>query len=193
MKLHLDQRGAGSIAEILTSIAVSAMAMAALYHITSMQDRVYSVQNQIAEMEQIAEAAKTMLVRELDMAGYKPVSTAAFNGITLDNTQLRIRTDLNGNGTTADAREDIIYRFDAVNRRILRIADGKQNIFPNIQSFSFAYLNAAGAAAASSAEIRQVNIALIARTERPDPDYSTNNGYRTLRLDFAVTPRNLGL
>jgi hypothetical protein len=105
IRLYRDERGAGSLAEVLASIVVSVMAMAAIYEITVMQDRVYNVQNQVAEMEQIAEAAKTMIVRELDMAGYRPVPSVVFNGITLDNTQLRIRADLNGNGTTADLRE----------------------------------------------------------------------------------------
>jgi hypothetical protein len=192
-QLYRDERGAGTIAEVLASIVVSAMAMAALYQITLMQDRVYSVQNQLAEMEQIAEAAKTMMMRELDMAGYKPVPAVVFNGITLDSTQLRIRADLNGNGTTTDAREDINYRLDALNRRLIRTTDGKQNIFPNIQAFTIEYLKADGTAATTSAEIRQVNVTLVARTERRDPDYHQNNGYRTLRLDYAVTPRNLGL
>jgi hypothetical protein len=193
MRRGLDERGAGSIAELLAAIVVSTMTMAALYQITVMQDKVYSAQNQIAEMEAIAETAKSMMMRELDMAGYRPVPTAVFDGITLDATQLRIQADLNGNGLTTDTREDIIYRFDAVNRRILRIANGKQMSFPNIQSFSFSYIRQDGAAATTSAGIRQVNLTLIARTEKPDPEYKTNNGYRTLRLDFAVTPRNLGL
>jgi hypothetical protein len=193
MRGWLDERGAGSLAEVLAAIVVSTMTMAAIYQITVMQNQVYSVQNQIAEMEQIVETAKTMIARELDMAGYKPVPTAVFDGITLDATQLRIRADLNGNGTTTDPREDIIYRFDAVNNRILRTESGKQIVFPNIQAFSFGYIRQDGGAATTSAEIRQVNITMIARTERPDPEYQTNNGYRTLRLDFAVTPRNLSL
>jgi hypothetical protein len=193
MRRCLDERGAGSIAEVLAAIVVSTMTMAALYQITVMQDKVYSAQNQIAEMEEIAETAKSMMMRELDMAGYRPVPTAVFDGITLDATQLRIQADLNGNGVTTDTREDIIYRFDAINRRIVRIADSKQISFPNIQTFSFSYIRQDGAAATTSADIRQVNLTLIARTEKPDPEYKINNGYRTLRLDFAVTPRNLGL
>jgi hypothetical protein len=189
----LDERGAGSIAEVLAAIVVSTMTLAAIYQITLMQNQVYRVQNQIAEMEQIAETAKTMLARELDMAGYRPVPTAVFDGITLDATQLRIRADLNGNGTTTDPREDIMYQFDALNKRIIRSENGKQIVFPNIQLFSFGYVRQDGSAATTSAEIRQVNVTLIARTEQPDPEYETNSGYRTLRLDFAVTPRNLSL
>jgi hypothetical protein len=193
MRRCLDARGAASIAELLAAIVVSTMTMAAIYQVTVMQDKVYSAQNQIAEMEEIAETAKSMMMRELDMAGYRPVPTAVFDGITLDATQLRVQADLNGNGLTTDAREDIIYRFDAVNRRIVRITNGTQISFPNIETFSFSYIRQDGAAATTSADIRQVNLTLIARTEKPDPEYQTNNGYRTLRLDFAVTPRNLGL
>jgi type IV pilus assembly protein PilW len=181
-----------TIAELLASLVVSAMTMAAIYNVTLMQQKVYSVQNQVADMEQTAEVLKAMIVRELDMAGYNPTGLA-FNGVTLDNTQLRIRTDSNGDNDTNDAREDIIYRYDAANRRVLRITGGVQTMIPNIEAFTFAYIRADGAAATTSADIRQVNVTVRARTARADRDWNLNGGFRTFTIDFSVTPKNLGL
>jgi type IV pilus assembly protein PilW len=198
-----DHRGAITLAELLASMVVSAITMAAIYHITLMQDGVYQVQNQVAEMQQTAGVAKTMMVRELEMAGYNPTG-AAFCGVgqppaqatcttAPDTTQLRLRTDSNGNGTTTDAREDITYRYDAANRRITRLTDGVMTIIPNVEAFTFTYIRADGAAATTSVEIRQVNVSLRVRTARTDREWNLNGGFRTYTLDFSVTPKNLGL
>jgi Tfp pilus assembly protein PilW len=192
VQIFRDQRGALTLAELLASMVVSAFTMAAIYEITLMQDRVYQVQNQIADMEQTATVAKTMIVRELEIAGYNP-TRAVFNGVEVTNGQLRIRTDSNGNGTTTNAREDIIYRYDAANRRILRITGGVQTIFPNIEAFTFTGIRADGTTTTTPSEIRQVNVTLRARTVRSDPEWNFNGGFRTYTLEFSVTPKNLGL
>lgn len=190
---QLDQRGTASLAELLAAVVVSIMTMAAIYQVTKMQSDVYNVQNQIAEMEQVVETAKTMMMRELEMAGYRPVDTSTFDGITLDNAQLRIRADLTGNGATTEALEDITYRYDAANLRIVRTTGTRQIIFPDIQAFTFTYIRADGTNATTSAEIRQVNVVIVGRTVRPDRGYPINNGFRTLRVEFAVAPKNLAL
>jgi hypothetical protein len=193
MMAFIDQRGSVSIAELMAAIVVSAMTMSAIYQVTLMQSQVYSIQNQLAERDQIVESVKGMMVRELEMAGYRPMPTAVFDGITLDTTQLRIQADINGNGVTTGAMEDITYRFDAANQRIIRTTGGRAIVFPNIQTFTLTYLRADGGNATTSAEIRQVNVVIVGRTERPDRDYPINNGFRTLRVEFAVAPRNLAI
>jgi hypothetical protein len=154
----IDQRGSVSIAELMAAIVVSAMTMSAIYRVTLMQSQVYGIQNQMAERDQIVESVKGMMVRELEMAGYRPMPTAVFDGITLDTTRLRIRADINGNGVTTEAREDITYQFDAANLRIIRTTGGAALVFPNIQGFTLTYLRADGGNATTSAEIRQVNV-----------------------------------
>ncbi|MBL7208022.1 MAG: hypothetical protein ISS67_05820, partial [Desulfobacterales bacterium] len=63
----------------------------------------------------------------------------------------------------------------------------------NIQTFTFDYLNSAGSATTTTADIRQIRITITARTSKADADYSANNGYRTHTLTSLITPRNLGL
>ena len=40
------------------------------------------------------------------------------------------------------------------------------------------------------ANIRQVQITITAKTAKPDPNYSANDGYRTYTLTSVVTLRN---
>ncbi|MEA3428733.1 MAG: hypothetical protein U9Q84_05890, partial [Thermodesulfobacteriota bacterium] len=63
----------------------------------------------------------------------------------------------------------------------------------NVQSFTFDYLDSAGSATTTTADIRQIKITITARTSKADADYSANNGYRTHSLTSLITPRNLGL
>jgi hypothetical protein len=193
MILTANHRGATTVAELLAAVVVSFMTMAAIYHMITMQNVAYNVQNHIADMEQTVESVKTMMLRELEMAGYRPVQASALDGIALDTTQLRIRADLNGDGDTGDALEDITYRFDALQQAIVRSTGGKQIVFPNIESLTLSYLRTDGSTPVAASEIRQVNIIIVGRTAKPDPTYNANNGYRTLRVQFAATPRNLAL
>jgi hypothetical protein len=44
-----------------------------------------------------------------------------------------------------------------------------------------------------SANIRQVSISITARTAKPDPNYTSNGGYRTYTVTATITPPNLAL
>jgi hypothetical protein len=63
----------------------------------------------------------------------------------------------------------------------------------NITAFTFSYLNSSGATTTTSSSIRQVAISITAVTAKPDPNYSSNNGYRNYQISATITPPNLGL
>ncbi|MEK6526722.1 MAG: hypothetical protein AABZ22_07600 [Nitrospirota bacterium] len=187
------ERGETSLAELLTAVVVTAIAMVAMYTMMTAQNQVFSAQDRVVEMQQTARTAMAMISRELRMAGYNPVQGVSFNGITYDPVQLRIRADLNGNGVTTQINEDITYSYDAANLRILRTTTGSVITFPNIQAFAFAYLDSNGNSTTTSANIREVSVTITARAARPDSTYPANNGYRTFTLRSRVTARGLGL
>ncbi len=182
-----------TLAELMLSLALTGVVMAAAYDLMIIQNRMFSAQDQSVDAEQTARTAMTMITRELHMAGHSPVMGVSVTGITHDPARLRIRADLNGNGTTADANEDITYAYDAPNLQLIRSGNGAQSVFKNIQAFSVSYLNAGGGATTVSANIRTVLVSITGRTDRPDPTYTANNGYRIFTLQSRVTPRNLGL
>ncbi|MGH7164719.1 MAG: PilW family protein [Nitrospiraceae bacterium] len=182
-----------TLAELLLSLTLTGVVMAAAYDLMIIQNRLFSAQDQSVDAEQTARMAMTMITRELHMAGYSPVMGVSLTGITYDPARLRIRADLNGNGTTADANEDITYSYDAPKLQLIRSGNGAQTVFKNIQAFSVSYLDANGIPTTISADIRAVSVKITGRTERPDPTYTANNGYRTFTLQARVMPRNLGL
>ncbi len=179
-----------TLVELLIALAIVGVVMGGLTRMLATQRQVYTVQEQVAVMTQQAQTAMELLSREIRAAGSNPTG-AAFTPVTYSATQLELRSDRNGNGTTNDTNEHIIYAYDAANRRITRDAGaGVETVAEDIAVFIFAYLDSAGAATTVNSAIRQIRITITARTAAPDPHYTTNNGYRTSRLSSVIALRN---
>jgi type IV pilus assembly protein PilW len=168
------------------------------------QTRFYNAQEQVNEMQQNARAAMDLMTREVKLAGYKPRGTESFTGVSYSTTELRIRANLNGylddadggNATINDSSDEhIVYTFDSANKQIKRaygaVGATQEVIANNIESFTFGYLDSSGAATTTAANIRQVSLNITARTSKPDPNLTTNNGYRTYNISTVITPTNL--
>jgi hypothetical protein len=131
------------------------------------------------------------------MAGYKP-NAGGFNGVTYSTTQLMIQADLDSDGaisTSSTANEQIRYVFDSANQRITRaVGSGSaQVIAEHISAFTFSYLDTNGTTTTVTADIRQVSISITALTAKPDPNYTSNGGYRNYIVSATITPGNLAL
>jgi type IV pilus assembly protein PilW len=179
-----------TLIEVLISMAVGAIVLTALVSTLLIQSASYDMQAQVCEMTQNARAAMDMMTREIRMAGYDPM-VVGFNGIPYDTIRLQIVADLNGDGSVSGAHEDITYTYDDKNHQIDRnTGGGAQPFAENIQTFTFDYLDRNGAGAAATADIRQIQVTITARTAKQDP----NTGqYRTYTLTSMITPVNLAL
>jgi len=178
--------------ELLISMAIGLVIITALTNTFVTQRRSYDVQQQITAAVQMARAAIDMMSREIRLAGYDPTD-AGITGITYSSSQLQVKADLNGDGTTGGPSENITYRFDSGDYSITRnTGGGNQPFAENAQAFSFQYLDGDGAATVISSDIRSVRISLTIRTEKPDANYEPNGGYRFIKLSSYITPRNLG-
>ncbi len=190
-----------TLVELLIAITIGLLVLGVLVSTFIIQRKTYDVQEQLAEMVQSARATMDIITREALMAGFDP-SDACFTGgdptdprgIIYDTTQLQILADLNGNGVTTDSNENIVYTFDGAILEIDRdTGGGAQPLAKNIQAFSFSYLDGDGNATTTTADIRQIQIAITARTAKLDPKYGANGGYRTYTLTSLITPKNLSL
>ena len=147
-----------------------------------------------------------MLSTEVRVAGYRLPDTAF--GIPYSASQLKILVDIDddagtgvADGDTLDPSENIIYTYDSTNLRINRndfnTEDVAHPFAENIVGFSFTYYRGDGVTLVTHTDnddkIRQIEIEIVARTSKPDPDYSTNSGYRRYTLTSRITPINLGL
>jgi type IV pilus assembly protein PilW len=60
-----------TLVELMITVAISGVILTAIYQMFIGQRKSYSLQNDIAEMQQTVRASETMMVREIRMAGYK--------------------------------------------------------------------------------------------------------------------------
>lgn len=186
-----------TLIELLIAMALALVVIASLSSVFITQHKTFNTQEEVAAMVQRARAAMDMMSREIKMAGYDPADSG-ITGVPYSASQLEIRADLNGDGDTSDANEDIIYTFDSANKQIERnTGAGAQPFSENIQSFAFSYWKADGITEVTSTadqdDIRQIEITITAQTSKPDPDYGQNSGYRTHTLTSRITPPNLNL
>jgi YD repeat-containing protein len=109
-----------------------------------------------------------------------------------------IQADLDSSGgisASSTANETITYAYDAANNRITRtVGSGTAQVLAeHISGFTFGYLDTNGTATTVTANIRQVTISITAITAKPDPNYTSNSGYRTYIVSATITPGNLAL
>jgi type IV pilus assembly protein PilW len=195
--MELREINGFTLVELLISMSIAMVILAAVTTTFMSQSRIYNAQEQINEMQQNSRGALDIISRELKMAGYKP-SGGGFNGITYSTTQLMVQADLDSNGaisTSSTANEQITYAYDSANQRITRAvgAGGAQVLAEHITAFTFSYLDSLAVATTVSANIRQVTISITAKTAKPDPNFTSNGGYRTYTMSATITPGNLAL
>lgn len=183
---HLNNQHGFSLAEVIIAVAVNLVILGLVSSLFIKQLRTYGAQDDIVRMQQSARLAMETMTRDIRMAGYNhrqagpafsPFTTATSNAITFKR--------YSGNGF-------IRTTYDLDSKKNLRrtVNFSVKQVFGNISSLGFDYLDTASAPATTSGSIRQVVITLITKTARPDKDYSINGGYRSYRLENTVTPRN---
>ncbi len=192
--------GAGfTLIEMVMALALSFVTVTAVYSLYVSELRAQNVREDRLDMQQQARVVIDVVSRELLMAGFDPRGVNRdvdlsndFQGVTYHHDRLIIKADLSGNGLIVDANESIIFVYDAKTHTLRRnTGGGNQPFGENIESFLVEYFDQEGNLTTQSSAIRQVGIAVTARTEKPDPQFSKNGGYRTVTLHSKLTPRNL--
>jgi type IV pilus assembly protein PilW len=196
--LNYKKSGGFTLMELLVSMAIGLVVIASVAGTFTAQTRQNNAEEQIVQMQQNVRGALDLMVREIQMAGYKP-NGGTVTGVTYATSQLEIQADMDGNGTintASGSEEDIIYAYDSVNLQITRKLGSSgtaQLLADNVMAFTFSYLDANGSATTTSSSIRKVSISITARTVKPDPSFPSNGGYRTYQLSADITPPNLAL
>jgi len=214
--LSKNRESGFSLVELLIAMTIGLIILTALSSTFLMQRKIYDVQEQVAEMVQNARAAMDMMSREIRMGGYNPTD-AGFDGITYDAHQLQIQANIdddediiNADGSY-DENENITYTYYDENSAYpyqIKRKTGNGNFISfaeNIDVFDFSYWKEDEdgdgemdevTTTADNDKIRQIKITIIARTTKPDPDYTDptyGDHYRRYTLASVITPRNLNL
>lgn len=194
-----------TILELLIAIAIGLTVLGATYGVFTLHSKTFGNQEQIAEMQQNLRAAMDFMTREIRMAGYDPTGSSNAGIVSAVSDSINFTLDITStsgpdapDGDTADPNEHItysLYTVDGIQKlgRKSTASAGNQPVAEYIQSLTFQYWDANGNTTTTAANIRRIRVTITAKATKPDPDYTSNNGYRTYTLTSILTPRNLGL
>ena len=210
-----------TLIELLITMTIGLIILTALSSTFLMQSKIYDVQEQVAEMVQNARAAMDMMSREIRMAGYDPTGSAGAGIVSVATDKIYITMDITGgesdgidndgdgnvdeadedkfvDGVLDDSNEHIVY--DIYDNKLGRTVGSSANVnnpsvppyhqpvAENIEDLQISQLG-------NSINV-SFNVSLIARTSKPDPDYTDptyGDHYRRYTLTSVITPRNLNL
>jgi len=206
-----------SLMELMIAMAIGTILMAGIYTFYRSQLRSHVTQQVLVDMQQDARVAMYMMTREIRMAGCDPQENTGATIRIANAAEIAFDSDEDGNGAIA-ADERFYY---ALNNGNLDRGGWDDDLNPlalspvalNIDALDFVYLDSAGGVAATLADIRSVQITLVARSGDEVPVLmrrqtdsraylnqqdleilsAQNDNFRRIQLTAAVRVRNLGL
>lgn len=182
-----------TLVEVLVVLAITGLITAGLVNFMVSQSRSYSLQEDVQEMEQNTRVAMDFLESALQRTqGITPLT----NGITLqydadsdgmiDTPQIRFQKG---------AKKDFYSDDESITGRITVAGTGIGSGF--LAAFITQDLDQDGSPDTPLFQVDNpgnpnvVTVTIIARTRRPDPRYTRNNGYRRIVLTRRVLLRNM--
>ncbi len=174
-----------TLVELLVALAMATILSVALVATFASYSRTSVAQENVLSMQQNLRAALYLIGRDLRMAGYRgsdPASapSAGFVTANADNLSFTVLDDATNTLTT------ITYTF--TNNTIQRNDGGLANevVAEAIEDVEFYYTSSGGGQSTTPGtlgNIESVEITILARTNKNDPDFSSNTTYTTPSTD----------
>ncbi len=197
-----------SLIELVITMAISLLIATLSFDIFTTHYKKYQVQTAVLDAQQNAGNGIDMMLRELRVAGYDPTGTAFSSDkllsdgispqriIVATDKKIRFLADTNGDGNFDDDNEDITYELRKGETTLRRkTGAGGQPLAENIESLLITYLDREGkvlpAPVSDTNGIRMIEIYIRSRTERADPDFRFENGFRKKEIRSSIYLRNL--
>ena len=164
-----------TLTELLIALALTGIVAGAIYNIFISQGKAYTIQSEVAEMQQNLRAGIFMMEREIRMVGYDPTREADAQILTAAPGQLEF-TDTDADGTS-----------DALGRNDVNSGAGTQLLAENIDQLNYVYLDGSRNALndmttsvdpAVLPDIRSIQVTMVARSGVIDSDYTNNENYQ---------------
>jgi len=199
-----------TLTELLIAMAVAGIVMAGVYSAYSSQQRSYIAQEQVTAVQQNLRVAMYFMEREIRMAGCDPKGSAGAGIRTASPNSIRITMDITGgetdgldndgdsnideadeanfgDGDTNDVNEDVTYSLytsggiQKLGRK--KPSTNNQPVAENIDALNLVYLDKDENPTITLAEIRSVQITLVARTARGDRGFKNTTVYTNQQGD----------
>lgn len=235
-----DKKGL-TVIELMIAMVLAFVLVSAAYRAFSSQQKSYTIQNQVTEMQQVLRVVTDMMLREMRMAGYiapddedglnnddinsdvpgqpfsdginEDIEEATASSICFeadldtDNETDTVRYLMDANGQLRRQR----WEWDSSTRTWVADIGGPQLIADNIVNMALSYTfedgqtglpGFQGDGTDDREDIRMVNLTLMTRTLKEDPDYrdglnisgSASDGTcRTRTINANIRVRNMGM
>ena len=182
-----------TLIELLIGMAITGIISTGIYSSFYSQHKASLAQEQVAAMQQNLRVAKYLMEREIRMAGCDPTGDAGAGILTANASSIEFTLDITDDpgtggfdGDVSDSNEHITYSLydsggDGTNDLGRNTGGGNQLAGENINALDFVYLDkdslqldddGLGNVTTSIAQIRSVQITLVARTGKEDPGYT---------------------
>ena len=186
-----------TLIELLIAMAVSGIIMTGVYSAFKTQQDSYLAQEQVAEMQQNLRASLYIMTTEIRMAGYDGGNDTSHSSCNLGATgtavapgilavtanQLDFSVDLNSDGDCADSDENLSYYIYTAGDGIDKLGRRDNHALPvqavaeSFKALEFTYLDSAQAATTTLADIRSVQVSVLAEARHPDRNYTDSRTY----------------
>jgi type IV pilus assembly protein PilW len=185
-----------TLVELMIAVAISGIVSIAIYSAYVAQQRSAIAQEQVGEMQQSIRAGLNIMEHEIRMAGHDPRASAGASITTANASQLifTMVADTDGNDNDGDGTKDEEDELESVEYYLYdAYSDGDQDlgrrtptntqaVAENIDAIEFRYtLNDASQTltptAAQLADIRAVQVSILARAGRADQNFTNTMTY----------------
>ena len=191
-----------TIIEVMIAMVISSALITAVYQTFHSQQRSYLMQSGTAAMQQNLRGGMYLMNRELRSSGYNPTKTIAnyvsfVTGFPAPNDQVVVNyatdhsivaftLDANGNGVIdPSSNEQIAYRFNndpdpdkKALERFNAIGHKWETVATNIDAVYFAYFDQNNNPTTNPANIRYIEVSLLARMVQRDTKYTNTTVYK---------------
>jgi len=194
-----------TLVELMITVVVSGIIVAAIYSTYIIQQRTYTDQDAVVEMQQNLRAALMLMSREIRMAGFRGNGDAQAGFQLAARDALVLTADLDEDGDTSDSGENIGYDLYITDEdELTKIGwassdnalewselpensghyeiSGHQPLAENIEQLEFNYILSDGSTTTSPTsgqlnQIRAVQVSILARAGTPDREFINTKLY----------------
>jgi type IV pilus assembly protein PilW len=172
-----------TLIELMIGMTIFLVVLGGIYSTFRSQHKSYLMQEEVAAMQQNIRTAMFYMTKEIRMAGCDPTGNAGAGIDTANANSISFTEDIRGDsdgsdpdGATNDPNENIAYALSG-NNLVRNTGGGNQVVAENIDALDFVYLDADGNSTTTLADIRSVEITIVARTGRALRVTKDNNLY----------------
>ena len=183
-----------TLVELMVALAMATFFIMITMTLADVSTQSYRAQERVSNAQQSVRAALDMMVRDIRMAGYDPMSqsfgpTAGIGILTATATDFQYTADLNADQIDNGGRENIRYFYDAAMRRLRQQEGGAtaQTFIENVSALNFTYLDVDGNPAATNDSIAMIVVTLSVQ------DRNQQGGTFQRTLTTRINCRNLRL